>query len=159
MFLLTMTRAPALVVTLDGSAGIGHKTTKTYVTEACDTQTMPKKQVTTRLDADDAEAVERYCDEKDITQAEAVRRLIREGLDERQARADGGEVISRIEEQEQVNRWRMATIVAGIMYVLAYSEGFRGPASIVFGLLIVASLIVSIWGAHVAELLEGEAHD
>jgi hypothetical protein len=43
---------------------------------------MPRKErFQTRLDPDAAERVEQYRQEKDITQAEAVRRLLLEGLD------------------------------------------------------------------------------
>lgn len=40
-----------------------------------------KQQFQTRLDADDAELVERYADEHDISNSEAVRRFVRRGID------------------------------------------------------------------------------
>lgn len=40
-----------------------------------------KKQYQTRLDPDDAEAVEEYAEDHGVTDAEAVRRLIKAGLD------------------------------------------------------------------------------
>lgn len=40
-----------------------------------------KKQYQTRLDPDNAEDVDRYADDRDVTKAEALRRLIRTGLE------------------------------------------------------------------------------
>lgn len=47
---------------------------------------MPKKKYQTRLPADTAEDVDEYRDEHEISQAEAVRRLVSAGL---KAEADG----------------------------------------------------------------------
>ncbi len=41
---------------------------------------MAKTQVQTRLDADDMDRLEEYRNEKEVTKAEAVRRLVRRGL-------------------------------------------------------------------------------
>jgi len=43
-----------------------------------------KIQFQTRLDPDDAEAVEDYADQHEVTKAEAVRRLVRAGIDAEQ---------------------------------------------------------------------------
>lgn len=42
---------------------------------------MARERIQTRDDPDVKEAVEEYAEEKDITEAEAVRRLVRTGLD------------------------------------------------------------------------------
>jgi hypothetical protein len=70
---------------------------------------MPKEQLNTRLDADKYERVENYADERDITQAEAARRLIstgldaeaRDELDPNEIRADLQQINERLDESEQ----------------------------------------------------------
>jgi hypothetical protein len=125
---------------------------------------MPKKQFTTRLDIDDAEAVKEYQEERDLTQAEAVRRLVRKGVesvDDERARTmpDGGAVINRLNRQERNQKWRGASTLAGLMYVLAYFEGFRGAASIVVGVLIFVFVVVAAYGVSDAEVSLGGGRD
>lgn len=51
---------------------------------------MPQDRYQTRLPADDAERVDDYVENRDISQAEAVRRLIRAGLE---VERDDGEIV------------------------------------------------------------------
>jgi hypothetical protein len=58
---------------------------------------MPKEQYQTRLDSDMAEAVEAYQDEHNLTDAEAVRRLVAAGL-EHQSQPTREEIAADLEE-------------------------------------------------------------
>jgi hypothetical protein len=58
---------------------------------------MPKKQYQTRLDSDMAEAVEAYQDEHNLTDAEAIRRLVAAGL-EHQSQPTREEIAADLEE-------------------------------------------------------------
>ena len=58
---------------------------------------VPKKQYQTRLDSDMAEAVEEYQDEHNLTDAEAVRRLVAAGL-EHQSQPTREEIAAHLEE-------------------------------------------------------------
>lgn len=128
---------------------------------------MPKKQYTTRLDPDDAKAVEQYREERELTQAEAIRRLVRarldtlnDDLDEPEAMPDGGEVVRHLNRQEQNQRWRTTAMLAGLLYALIYFEGFRGPASIVVGVLVFVALAITTYGvADLAASLSGGRDD
>lgn len=129
-------------------------------------QTMPKKQYTTRLDPDDAEAVEKYRKERELTQAEAIRRLVRDrldtlsdDLDETEAMPDGGEVVRRLDRQKQNQRWRTTAILAGLLYALLYFEGFRGLPSIVMGILVFVALVVATYGVADAAAALGGGRD
>lgn len=53
---------------------------------------MAQDRFQTRLPADDAERVEKYRSSNEISQAEAVRRLIRAGLDAEFKDGDGGQL-------------------------------------------------------------------
>jgi len=63
--------------------------------------TMPRREkYQTRLDSDDARAVESYQAEHDISQSEAVRRLIKDGLDAQDADDDLDELREDIADLE-----------------------------------------------------------
>ena len=64
---------------------------------------MPKKQYQTRLDSDMAEAVEEYQDEHNLTDAEAVRRLVAAGL-EQQNQPTREEIAADLEEIQSAVR-------------------------------------------------------
>jgi len=64
---------------------------------------MPKEQYQTRLDSDMAEAVEAYQDEHNLTDAEAVRRLVAAGL-EHESQPTREEIAADLEEIQSAVR-------------------------------------------------------
>jgi hypothetical protein len=125
-----------------------------------------KERYQTRLDPDDAERVEHFADEHNITKAEAVRRLIQTGLDAEEGvlktdadeirdhlqtiRTDGGQVANRLDRletyQERERRRRRnqtITSAAGIAYIVAVlGFGFEGVLSLAVG---IAILVAHVW--------------
>lgn len=66
---------------------------------------MPKPRIQSRVDKSMKREVETYADDSDMTQAEAVRYLVRRGLDHEQGVAtDGGEVLDRVDELREQQR-------------------------------------------------------
>lgn len=88
-----------------------------------------KPKVQTRMPADLKDRLDEYQESRDISQADAVRRLVRVGLDrEQQAVPDGGAVMTRLEQietkQEQITERRASTqrrqttgIIVGLAYI------------------------------------------
>jgi hypothetical protein len=89
----------------------------------------------TRLDPDDARAVDDFADEREVSTSEALRRLVQTGLDHHDdpteaVIADGGETadrLDRIEEQQEWNGrvgiYQWIGNLAGLAYILAFLTG------------------------------------
>lgn len=92
---------------------------------------MSQEQYSTRLPSDDAEKLEQYCKEKDISKAEALRRSVRELTDE-----DG----------PIRNKYWRASVVTGILFVLI-SEINILPTTIIasIGVAVLAGLAGALY--------------
>jgi hypothetical protein len=98
---------------------------------------MGKIQKATRLPKDQADRVERYADQHDISEADALRRLIRVGLEEEEQLAtDGGWTVKQhpwteplIEIGESMARYAVLAMLAGI-----FAVGIPGGAIRWFGI-------------------------
>ncbi len=73
---------------------------------------MGKKQFHTRLDDDTAQWVDEFKEERDITQAEAVRRLVRAGQQEYQR--DDGDDSDELEENDEETEKRVTADGSGV---------------------------------------------
>jgi hypothetical protein len=92
---------------------------------------MSQEQYSTRLPSDDAEKLEQYCEERDISKAEALRRSVRQLTDK-----DGA---------TQSKYWR-SSVVAGILFVLV-SEINILPTTITasIGIVVLAGLAGALY--------------
>jgi hypothetical protein len=110
---------------------------------------MSKERYQTRLDPDDADAVEEYQEEHDLTESEAVRQLVQEGIQAtgepvEATVADGGEVADRLDGFEEQQRraadhaksFQTAANVAGGLFIAAWAIG------LVSGLLALGLAVV-----------------
>ncbi len=111
----------------------------------------------TRLPADSYEAVTEYQESRDISEAEAVRRLITSGLadafedtdedadeDQVEAVADGGRLVTT-REFKSTMRIQNVALVSGILYVAVVSaDVLTGQAAIAGGLIVLAVLVASL---------------
>jgi len=105
---------------------------------------MGKKQFHTRLDDDTAQWVDEFKEERDITQAEAVRRLVRAGQQEYQ-RDDSDDGRRRVPEQDDdgppdtylrhgISGTPRSLIIQGILISLAiFAGGTAWEAGTAFG--------------------------
>jgi hypothetical protein len=83
---------------------------------------MPQDRYQTRLPADDAERVDDYVENRDISQAEAVRRLIRAGLE---VERDDGEIVdTRDMATANVNERARQTVTLIMMVAVALMVAF-----------------------------------
>ena len=128
---------------------------------------MGRKRLQTRADADTADAVEDYADDHDLTQSEAVRRMIRSGLTQHGyeiATADGMGVgqldqlaeqldsieqrqAARANQRERLDVAQNVSLVAGLSYVVAVAGlGASGPLWTVVGVGAVISIVAAqLW--------------
>lgn len=106
---------------------------------------MAKPQVATRVDTGTKRSVEEYAEEKDITEAEAMRRLLSRGLDYEAGRltaTDGGEVREATEELYQnlartirLQTFRDAGVALGLVLAIGELAGLLDTtASVALGL-------------------------
>jgi hypothetical protein len=86
---------------------------------------MARERVQTRCDADTVESVEQYADDRGISQSEAVRRLLRLGLDAEgydSPASLGGDNVERLAEREGYVAANMNTtvrLIGGLLVALA----------------------------------------
>jgi len=128
---------------------------------------MGRKRLQTRADADTADAVEDYADDHDLTQSEAVRRMIRSGLTQHGyeiATADGMGVgqldqladqldsieqrqAARANQRERLDVAQNVSLVAGLSYVVAVAGlGASGPLWTVVGVMVIISIAAAqLW--------------
>lgn len=117
---------------------------------------MGKTRWQTRLDPDDTERVEEYRDDRDLSDAEAVRRLLREGLDAveepDEAVADGGwkeQTTDRLDRLESSHKTTTAmevvqsvSIAVGLLYIILNVAGvLSGALAIVVGVVLLIPLL------------------
>jgi hypothetical protein len=121
---------------------------------------MAKERANTRLDPDTQETIEEYRKERDISEAEAYRRLIRVGLDrELQATPDGGEVMDRLDDlerrqekmtqaQAQAQTRQLAAVSAALVYIaITLGTGLSGLLWALAGAgLLLAVVAVGLFG-------------
>jgi hypothetical protein len=120
-----------------------------------------RDKVQTRLPADRAEEVYGFQEDRDISQAEAVRRLVYAGLEavdedeadedeaERQLIGDGG-YVTQSEFRRTIGGLNVSLIVAAV-YLGASSNDLLGPRATVAGgvlalVVLVASFVVGVGG-------------
>lgn len=116
---------------------------------------MAREKYQTRLAADHAEAVDRYADERGVSQSEAVRRLIVAGLEakreeeeEEEAEASAEGAAERTEEEERI--YNLARLGEKAAIVGIATALLAGIIPIGAGLLIVAfDLTLGTFGANV----------
>jgi len=115
---------------------------------------MPRKRVQTRADADTVESLEAYADETDISESEAVRRLIRTGLAEHGhpvAATDGaGQLTDRLDrlenEQQRANELHTAALLTGVLYIAAtLTLGLSGPLWLLTGIGTLAAVMLATY--------------
>jgi hypothetical protein len=112
------------------------------------------EQFNTRLDPDDAAAVNEYADEHGVTKSEATRRVLRHGL--KAKRRDGL--------RHPRAPLQIIGVIGGLIYILTFllAPGFLG---IVGGTYIIGSLVWanwpewSTWAAGVRESVLGLSRD
>jgi hypothetical protein len=86
---------------------------------------MARERVQTRCDADTVESIEQYADDRDISQSEAVRRLLRLGLDAEgydSPMSLGADNVERLAEREGYVAANMNTtvrLIGGLLVALA----------------------------------------
>jgi hypothetical protein len=84
---------------------------------------MPREKYQTRLPADTSEEVEEYIEEKQISQAEAIRRLVETGLE---VERDDGEIIDTRQmataRANEVAQLGGGLIIAAMVFVLLLLE-------------------------------------
>lgn len=116
-----------------------------------------KPKVQTRIPADLKDRLDEYQEDRDISQADAVRRLVRVGLDrEQQAVPDGGAVMTRLEQietkQDQITerreitqRRQTASIIVGLAYIgITILGSVSGILWTAFGAVLLLTLISSL---------------
>lgn len=116
---------------------------------------MPEKETfSVRLTQDMSDAIEQYADENGVSQAEALRRAVRDQY--LQPSTDGGEVIDRVDEldaavdervdeleqtqtrQNWGNTLQNGVNLAGIAYIVAYFTGtLTGPIALLPAVVII----------------------
>jgi hypothetical protein len=116
---------------------------------------VPEKETfSVRLTHDMSDAIEQYADENDVSQAEALRRAVRDQY--LQPSTDGGEVIDRVDEldaavDERVDRleqqqarqnWgdtlQNGVNLAGVAFIVAYfTGGVGGPLALLAAVVII----------------------
>ncbi len=129
---------------------------------------MPEKETfSVRLTQDMSDAIERYADENDVSQAEALRRAVRdqylqpttdggevtERIDELDAAVDervdelGGTVVERVDKLEQTQtrqNWgdtvQNGVNLAGVAFIVAYfTGGIGGPLALLAAVVIIVA--------------------
>ena len=130
---------------------------------------MGRKKVQTRADPDTVEALTDYADDHELSQSEAVRRMIRAGLsanDYEIAAADGmgtGQLdelanqlteieqrqAARANQRERLEKAQAVSVFAGLSYLIfTQILGASGPLWTVVGVMAVASFGASyLWAA------------
>lgn len=91
---------------------------------------MTRKQVGTRLPDDDVQTLERYCSERDISKAEALRRSVRklgEDKDEQTVEPDWA--------------WRSIVLSMGTLIALSETGFMNGTATVLGGTVLIASYV------------------
>ena len=115
---------------------------------------MTRKRVQTRADADTVESLEAYADETDISESEAVRRLLRTGLAEHGhpvAAADGaGQLADRLDrleaEQQRATELHTAALLTGVLYIVAtLTLGLSGPIWLLAGVGTLAAVTLATY--------------
>jgi hypothetical protein len=125
-----------------------------------------KEPYQTRLDPDDAGAVDDFAEDRGVTDAEAIRRLVKTGLeavdedeaeDEPPAMTDGGvteeetrEIVGNATDElaaelagdfQRQLRVQQFTLAAGFVYIAAVASGtLRGIGAIVVGVVVLLAL-------------------
>jgi hypothetical protein len=129
-----------------------------------------KEPYQTRLDPDDARAVDDFAEDRGVTDAEALRRLVKDGLEavdedenedeaERRLIRDGGlpdaakddvrvivdsQVTRQVATVRRTVRLQTVATGAGLVYIAAVAGDFLGGRSAVaFGVLILAGLVAA----------------
>lgn len=109
---------------------------------------MAKPRVQTRVDPSVDREIDAYADENDMSKAEAVRRLLSDGLEEQRAVTDGGEVVTRLDEiraaqvrQERADALQTSALGVGLVFVGAAVGGVLSPLSVYVGGGVVLALL------------------
>lgn len=84
---------------------------------------MARQKVQTRCDGDTVEAIENYCDDHDVSQSEAVRRLIRAGLIERGYEIDVATKRGTLEQEITLKAAIATVVVVGTLAYLFFQFG------------------------------------
>lgn len=79
---------------------------------------MPRELIQARADPDTIERVEAYAEERDISRSEAIRRLLREGLDSK-AEASAVERLSNREDLSEAHMSDRVRLIGGALLALA----------------------------------------
>jgi len=109
---------------------------------------VPKKQYQTRLDSDMAEAVEEYQDEHNLTDAEAVRRLVAAGL-EHQSQPTREEIAADLEEIQSAVRGVRRELDTDDDAGEVHRAGQVGTVTAVLVMMVLALLVMLILGVPV----------
>jgi antitoxin component of RelBE/YafQ-DinJ toxin-antitoxin module len=121
------------------------------IQDVSERKTMAKPRIQTRVDKSMKREVDTYADDSDMTQAEAVRFLVRRGLDHEQGvTADGGEVLDRVDElkEQQRKAEREDRVQNALLGGVVASGAFTvsGVASDLLSLLLTFTLALGLIG-------------
>jgi hypothetical protein len=112
---------------------------------------MAKPQISSRVDDHVKEELTEYAESGDMTEAAAVRHLVRRGLDaeEGQLVADGGAVqeqLGAIQRQQRASNALSALLIGSVLFLVLFARGSLRSAEIIGGgLALAAGLGASVW--------------